>query len=139
MFILELAQPFLNTVFLLSRTGKTSNALFKKKLFSRQIQTIIATKYYYFHFTGFRFAKTCQRSFQVAVINTMCFNPKIDVDPIDLKNALKITVFEPTKMAHIQKVLKWNIKKFRKLESLTFSCEVCLVGWTWSERITTNV
>jgi len=72
---------------------------------------------------GFRFEKTCQRSFQVSVIKTICFNPKIDVDPIDLKNALKITVFEPTKMAQIQKVLKWNIKKFRKLESLTFSCE----------------
>jgi hypothetical protein len=82
---------------------------------------------YNFHFTGFRFEKTCQRSFQVSVIKTICFNPKIDVDPIDLKNALKITVFEPTKMAHIQKVLKWNIKKFRKLESLTFSCEVCLL------------
>ena len=80
-----------------------------------------------FCITGFRFEKTCQRSFQVSVIKTICFNPKIDVDPIDLKNALKITVFEPTKMAHIQKVLKWNIKKFRKLESLTFSCEVCLV------------
>ena len=37
---LELAQPFLDTIFLLSRTGKKSNSHLEKR-FSRQIQTIM--------------------------------------------------------------------------------------------------
>ena len=139
-FGLELAQPFLNTVFLLSRTGKASNSHWEK-LVSRQIWTMIITKYYFSPCTTYErllFFHPRIKSLNLTIFRKIIRKkpPNLQIDGGEVMLLVKVgndgfksrvrTLMPGPIQFRDQLNFVWNLQLFKTVQSMPHQLEIIL-------------